>query len=107
MKSRREVWDHFKKFENDKKEKKAKCNYCDKELFCDSYKNGTASLRAHMNSCKSHPHAVETTQAQLSLQPSEKRGEVSLNSWKFDQETCRKALAIMIVIDELPFKFVE
>lgn len=90
-----------------RKKKKAKCNFCDKELFCDPYKNGTASLRAHVNSCKSHPRAVETTQAQLSLQPGEKRGDVSLNSWKFDQETCRKDLARMIVIDELPFKFVK
>ncbi|KZV51095.1 hypothetical protein F511_01887 [Dorcoceras hygrometricum] len=44
--------DHFTKFVNDRKEIKAKCNYCDKELFCDPYKNRTTSLRAHMNSCK-------------------------------------------------------
>ncbi|XP_073061975.1 zinc finger BED domain-containing protein RICESLEEPER 2-like [Primulina eburnea] len=34
-------------------------------------------------------------------------GEVSLSSWKFDQDACRKALTKMIIMDELPFKFVE
>lgn len=34
-------------------------------------------------------------------------GEACLVPWKFDYEAERKALAEMIVIDELPFKFVE
>lgn len=60
-----------------------------------------------MNSCRNHPHNVETKQAQLSLQPGAREGEVSLSSGKFDQDACRKAIAKMIIMDELPFKFVE
>ncbi|KZV41922.1 zinc finger BED domain-containing protein RICESLEEPER 2-like [Dorcoceras hygrometricum] len=60
-----------------------------------------------MNSCKNHPHAIETTQLQISLKQGAKVGDGCLTSWKFDQDACRKALARMIVIDELPFKFVE
>ncbi|KZV39550.1 zinc finger BED domain-containing protein RICESLEEPER 2-like [Dorcoceras hygrometricum] len=60
-----------------------------------------------MNSCKKHHHAVETTRLQISLKQGAKVGDGCLISWKFDQDACRKALARMIVIDELPFKFVE
>lgn len=60
-----------------------------------------------MNSCRNHPHAIETNQAQLSLRSGAIDGEVSLSSWKFDQDACRKVLARMIIMDELPFKFVE
>ncbi|KAG5548554.1 hypothetical protein RHGRI_014043 [Rhododendron griersonianum] len=35
------------------------------------------------------------------------KGESSLGIWKFDQVACRNALAKMIIIDELPFKFVD
>ena len=35
----------------------------------------------------------------------EKEGNIT--KWKFDQEATRNSLACMIVIDELPFKFVE
>ncbi|MFQ6648415.1 hypothetical protein Gotur_021525 [Gossypium turneri] len=37
----------------------------------------------------------------------ELKGEGNLSTWRFDQEACRKGLAQMILIDELPFKFVE
>ena len=31
----------------------------------------------------------------------------SLYNWKFDQEKAKKALAFMLIVDELPFEFVE
>ncbi|XP_059671033.1 zinc finger BED domain-containing protein RICESLEEPER 2-like [Cornus florida] len=34
-------------------------------------------------------------------------GEGVMVSWKFDEELCRQTLTKMIIIDELPFKFVE
>ncbi|XP_074568451.1 zinc finger BED domain-containing protein RICESLEEPER 2-like [Curcuma longa] len=107
IKSRSEVWDHFTKFTDDDKDLKVKCKYCDKEFFYDPYKNATTSLRSHMSSCKKHFHVVETTQAQLGLQLCSREGEVCPTSWKFDQDASRKALARMIIMDELPFKFVE
>uniref|UniRef100_A0A3Q7HN75 Uncharacterized protein n=1 Tax=Solanum lycopersicum TaxID=4081 RepID=A0A3Q7HN75_SOLLC len=31
----------------------------------------------------------------------------NLETWKFEQEVCRRALVEMIILDELPFSFVE
>ncbi|KAG8644083.1 hypothetical protein MANES_11G097150v8 [Manihot esculenta] len=90
VKPRSAVWDHFTKFVSDEGELKGKCNYCKKEFCCDPKRNGTTALRNHLNSCKKHPHSIETRQAQLSL-----------------QKKCKKALVHMIIIDELPFRFVE
>nr|KJB30382.1 hypothetical protein B456_005G140200 [Gossypium raimondii] len=90
---RSEVWSHFTKFINSEGARKAKCNYCDKEFCCDMKKNGTGSLKYHSGSCKKNPSNVVDTR--------------NLSTWRFDQEACRKGLAQMILIDELPFRFVE
>ncbi|KAM3338049.1 zinc finger BED domain-containing protein RICESLEEPER 2-like [Capsicum galapagoense] len=34
-------------------------------------------------------------------------GDVAVVSWKFEQEQCRRALCRMVIVDELPFRFVE
>ncbi|KAH1082658.1 hypothetical protein J1N35_022419 [Gossypium stocksii] len=67
------------------------------------------SLKYHISSCKKNPsNVVDTSQGQLVLpRKGVERGEGHLSTWRFDQEACRKGLAQMIVIDELPFKFVE
>ncbi|KAK8594117.1 hypothetical protein V6N13_125927 [Hibiscus sabdariffa] len=109
MAPRSEVWSHFTKFVTSKGESKGRCNYCDKEFCCDMKKNGTGSLKYHMMQCKKNPtDMVDTNQSQLVLPSKGSEGEVGhITNWKFDQETVRKALAKMIVIGELPFKFVE
>uniref|UniRef100_A0A3Q7IJG2 Zinc finger BED domain-containing protein RICESLEEPER 2-like n=1 Tax=Solanum lycopersicum TaxID=4081 RepID=A0A3Q7IJG2_SOLLC len=33
--------------------------------------------------------------------------DLSIETWKFEQEVCRRALVEMIILDELPFSFVE
>ncbi|KAF2302977.1 hypothetical protein GH714_012217 [Hevea brasiliensis] len=104
------VWDHFTKFKTDNGDTKGKCNYCNKEFCCDPKRNGTTALRNHMNICKKHPHAIETRQALLDLQPNSNNveGEVgTLTTWKYDENAIREALVSMIIIDELTFKFVE
>ncbi|XP_057985290.1 zinc finger BED domain-containing protein RICESLEEPER 3-like [Hevea brasiliensis] len=104
------VWDHFTKFKTDNGDTKGKCNYCNKEFCCDPKRNGTTALRNHMNTCKKHPHAIETRQALLDLQPNSNNveGEVgTLTTWKYDENAIREALVSMIIIDELTFKFVE
>ena len=65
-----------------------------------------------MGTCKKHPHALETHQMQLNLQPTStgvgRQGEsMGLVNWRFDQVLARKALARMVIVDEMPFKFVE
>ena len=69
-------------------------------------KNGTTTLRGHITICKKHPHSVETSQTQLNLHSNVQGGNI-LSTWKFDQIAGRNALAYMIIVDELPFKFVE
>ncbi|KAF2310786.1 hypothetical protein GH714_017197 [Hevea brasiliensis] len=111
VRPRSPVWDHFTKFTNSKGKIKGKCNCCSKEFCCDPKKNGTIALKNHMNVCKKHPHAIETKQTQLALQPNsfdEVLGDVStLSTWKYDEDAIREALVQMIIIDELSFTFVD
>ncbi|KAF2309284.1 hypothetical protein GH714_001507 [Hevea brasiliensis] len=60
VRPRSTVWDHFTKFKTDDGDTKGKCNYCNKEFYCDPKRNGTTALRNHMNICKKHPQAIET-----------------------------------------------
>lgn len=60
-----------------------------------------------MTSCRKHLHVVETAQAQLSLQQDARKNEACLTSQKFDQDARRIALARIIKMVELAFKFVE
>ncbi|KAF2304059.1 hypothetical protein GH714_026722 [Hevea brasiliensis] len=113
MKPRSAVWDHFSKFVDGSGTQKGKCNYCYKEFFCDPKKNGTTALRNHMFACIKNPHVMTTRQSQLYLQPSSSIQEGggshcgTLNTWNFNQERSRRNLAKMIIVDELPFMFVE
>nr|KJB10737.1 hypothetical protein B456_001G220000 [Gossypium raimondii] len=61
-------------------------------------KIGTGSLKYYIGSCKKNPsNVVDNSQGQLVLPRKGVEGG----------KACRKGLAQMIVIDELPFKFVE
>ena len=64
-------------------------------------------MKYHMNLCNQNPNNINSAQAQLVLQSKGVEGEGNITNWRFDQEAIRKSLACMIVIDELPFKFVE
>ncbi|WCJ28511.1 hypothetical protein M5689_010207 [Euphorbia peplus] len=112
MKPRAKVWGHFTKFTDEECNIKGKCNYCEKDFHCDPYKNGNTAMNTHMRACRKNPHSIQTRQTQLALQPMMTLGNGEtdvgcLSTWKFDQQACRESLAVMIIIDELPFKFVE
>ncbi|XP_031120336.1 zinc finger BED domain-containing protein RICESLEEPER 2-like [Ipomoea triloba] len=103
---RSEVWDHFTKISNDKCERKAKCNYCKKELFVDTKMNGTSSLKAHVRICPKMPRSSsDPSQTELLVPSSE--GEGSLGCAKYNAEALRNSIAEMIINHEIPFKFVE
>ncbi|KAH0698365.1 hypothetical protein KY285_015061 [Solanum tuberosum] len=55
------------------------------------------------------PYNIDIKQSKLAFQPiiGGNKGDVVVVPWKFDQEECRKALCRMVIIDELPFRFVE
>ncbi|XP_055961910.1 zinc finger BED domain-containing protein RICESLEEPER 2-like [Mercurialis annua] len=110
---RSKVWDHFERIVDDNgKLILSKCLYCAKTYNSDTKINGTSTLRSHILSCFKNPHSKDTRQALLTLQPvdacpNENEGKGQLGTWKFNQEDIRKALSYMLIIDELPFRFVE
>ncbi|XP_059627280.1 zinc finger BED domain-containing protein RICESLEEPER 2-like [Cornus florida] len=103
-----DVWDHFTKEKGPNCTKlnyNVKCNYCSASYSWSSG-NRTSTLRNHISRCQQYPFNVNKKQKLISFQ-STTEGEGVMVSWKFDQELCRQALTKMIIIDELPFKFVE
>ncbi|XP_050212795.1 zinc finger BED domain-containing protein RICESLEEPER 2-like [Mercurialis annua] len=113
--SRSIVWDHFKRItDDDGKVISAKCLYCAKIYQSSTKLNGTSTLRAHMLACLKNPQSRDTRQALLTLQTTmnvpdvgEDEGIGKLGAWKFSQELIRNAVAFMIIVDELPIRFVE
>ncbi|XP_038719383.1 uncharacterized protein LOC120012158 isoform X1 [Tripterygium wilfordii] len=105
IKERSEVWEHFTR---DIEKQKSTCNHC-KKVFCsDSKANGTSSLKYHLKSCMKFSNASDPRQQELHFQHADGRhGEGNLVPWKFDQQAIRMAIARMVIIDELPFKFVD
>ncbi|KAH7663342.1 Tam3-transposase (Ac family) protein [Dioscorea alata] len=113
MNKRSDVWKHFTEVKDEKGAIRGKCNYCDKFLACDTKINGTTSLRNHMRSCMKNPTSIEARHKQLSLHSTMISGAAdndnvgNLTCWKFDPELIRESLSKMLIIDELPFRFVE
>ena len=61
-----------------------------------------------LHQCKKFPkNSIDPSQTTLSLQEVSKGSSNSLVGVHFDVELCRHALARMIIVDELPFSFVE
>ena len=102
-KKRSIVWGHWG-------EPRSACNYCGTTYACDTKLNGTTAMRNHIQSqCLKYPYREDKkNQSTLAFKPKEE-GESSskLVSWVFNFEECKKALAEMIILDELSFRFVE
>ena len=109
MEPRANCWKHFEKFTDENGASKAKCKYCAKAYAASTSSNGTSSMNTHMRTCLKFPRdIVDKGQNLINFLPSStgaKEGVIS--TWKFDQAQSRKALAKMIIVDELPFSFVE
>nr|POE71034.1 zinc finger bed domain-containing protein ricesleeper 1 [Quercus suber] len=106
------IWDHFSRIEGcDPLYPKSHCNYCKKCYNCHPKRNGTSAMWSHIKSgCKKYPYRRDKGQTTLTYQ-SKKKGEGEggneLVLRKFSVERLRMALARMIIVDELPFRFVE
>ncbi|KAK8701308.1 hypothetical protein V6N13_019698 [Hibiscus sabdariffa] len=112
------VWDHFKEFSDSNNEAKSEkdvveCNYCGK---CIAYKPsyGTSGMKNHIARCKRFPANLNRKQKLVDFEsktitsPGGTSKIVQVPTcWQFDQDNCRKALARMLIVDELPFVFVE
>ncbi|XP_031108617.1 zinc finger BED domain-containing protein RICESLEEPER 2-like [Ipomoea triloba] len=113
VESRSRVWDHYVRIKDSNNITiQAKCVYCAKVYKCESKRHGTSSLIAHMLSCLKNPHSKDTRQTLLTFQavntPESSETTVGeIGCWVFNQDLIRRALVKMIIIDELPFRFVE
>ena len=112
MEPRLDVWNHFSKVFEDGILVSTTCNYCKRSLAAHPKRNGTTSLKNHMESCKKHPHNINTRQNLISLTQSMESSEGSrkmgtLESWEYDEQAIRDALSKFIILNELPFKLIE
>ncbi|KAL4340526.1 hypothetical protein GQ457_08G022240 [Hibiscus cannabinus] len=112
------VWDHFKEISDSNNEAKSEkdvveCNYYGK---CIAYKTsyGTSGMKNHIARCKRFPANLNRKQKLVDFEsktitsPGGTSKIVQVPTcWQFDQDNCRKALARILIVDELPFVFVE
>lgn len=113
-KLRSEVWNHFTKVENkDGAKEKCKCNYCKKVFSCPS-KGGTTHLLRHITDLKCPTYRkmqinknVGKSQTLLHLEDKNEIQDGKLVPWQFDQVKSRSDLAELIIVQEMPFSFVD
>ncbi|KAK8627748.1 hypothetical protein V6N13_135350 [Hibiscus sabdariffa] len=89
------------------------CIYCATKISC-STANGTNAMKRQTNRCKKAPFNLDKKQTILDFESNTScnaDGTIKTVSvpelWHFDQEEIRQALAKIVVINELPFSFVE
>ncbi|KAH9723471.1 BED-type domain-containing protein [Citrus sinensis] len=100
------AWDHFTKVTING-EKKAKCMHCNAILEA-KYTSGTTSLNRHVKSCfsRNQPKIQEALQGSLKVLKRED-GSCDIGFDSFDPKVLRSLIARMVVMHELPLKFVE
>ncbi|CAN0926668.1 Putative AC transposase [Linum grandiflorum] len=88
----------------------AECIVCKKILQADAKKNGTSSLKYHAERCQDKLDEIINKKSDSRQQTTLCLSSVGLSAskkWVFNQQAIQVALAEMIIIDELPFRFVE
>ncbi|KAK2450692.1 zinc finger BED domain-containing protein RICESLEEPER [Trifolium repens] len=99
------VWKHFDRIKD-----KAKCKYCGKQYAANSSSHGTSNMIKHLKVCQKNPNRkVDKRQKTIAIgkESEDDPNSFSLKLVDFNQERTRMALAKMVIIDELPFKYVE
>ncbi|KAK0575110.1 hypothetical protein LWI29_034160 [Acer saccharum] len=86
--------------------KRARCKYCGDTYAFDSGCS-TTNMNTHINKRYKKYRPVDSKQKVLAKQQTTSGFGSSLGVSKFDQLRCRRALAEMLILDELPFRFVE
>ncbi|KAL5760525.1 hypothetical protein ACOSQ2_019363 [Xanthoceras sorbifolium] len=90
----------------------SRCIYCGTKYSCSvASRSGTSNMNFHLNNkCQAHRAAqIDQTQKNLMRQTTRDGYGVtgSVSTYSLSKEECRRALMEMIIIDELPFRFVE
>ncbi|KAI5323471.1 hypothetical protein L3X38_032543 [Prunus dulcis] len=107
-----EVWNHFEQYQtgNPSEPIRVRCKYCKTADYkYDPATCGTSSLRTHItNLCKKYPYRVPgSNQKVLSFAKDQSGSITALGAAGFNKEESRKACLRMVIIDELPFSFVD
>jgi len=108
-----QIYDHFTKLDNDPKTPRAECNYCENNYACHTIINETSNIWSHLKVRKKFHFMVDKKQKNLVLESKKEKGESgdrnvgTLKVISYNYDECRQALVQMVIIDELPFNFME
>nr|GEV83126.1 hypothetical protein [Tanacetum cinerariifolium] len=83
---------------------KAKCKHCGSLFRCHTVKHGNKNLKRHLPKCK--PYLAKQSKDQTQIMFEQGDGN-KMMAWKFNQKESKKALAHMVIVDELPFSFIQ
>ena len=100
-----EVWLEFDRIEVNGVWK-AKCQWC-KKLLSGETRNGTNSLKKHLQICDDRSCRKGLQQSTLKLTPNQQDGTVTIEKYVFDKDVARKELALMIIVHEYPLSMVD
>ncbi|KAG7548602.1 Ribonuclease H-like superfamily [Arabidopsis suecica] len=94
------IWEHFLQREDPTK---SYCKYCLAEIGCDSKKVGTSPMIGHIKVCKHYKDWVDKENQKVLS--GDNKG--NLKVIKYDPHLFRRSVNEMVVVNELPFSFVE
>ncbi|KAM0888938.1 hypothetical protein ACQ4PT_028030 [Festuca glaucescens] len=105
MADRSEWWGHFIKIKDiNDVVIAARCKYCSRQVKAETDRHGTSGMKRHFNVCKRNPHKFNKDSTQGTIQATYGGG---VGTWKFDPDAIRTTFTEMIIVDELPFAFVD
>ena len=102
-------WAHFDLLPRESQldnELRARCKYCGSKIKCDSSQQGTSGLNKHLLRCRRNPNRVDKSKQSM-LASTLQGANKTLSHHLFNQEDCRKSVAMWIILDEMPFRAVE
>ena len=95
------VWQHFN--QHDDIMGLCNCRYCGQEIGCDTKKSGTSAMKNHIARCKLFK-AFKASGSQQGLGTDSSGVVIAVT---YDARLFRRSVNEMIVLNELPFSFVE
>ena len=98
---RAEIWQHF--IQREDNPSISNCRYCGQEIGCETKKSGTSAMKNHNARCKLYDLYKASGNQQVLAGDSS--GVVT--TIKYDAALFRRLVNEMIVLNELPFSFVE
>lgn len=103
-----DIWNLFHLIVHEGK-RSGKCKWCGRIVPAVSSVNGTSALWAHANRCLKNPeYSEKQPKISFALKKDSTGKEVIVpTKWLFNNTAAKRAIAIMIVLDELAFSIVE